>query len=444
MPYSSDLATIHQRPIELLQNLIRFNTTNPPGNEAECIGYIDHVLTAAGFETTLLARDPARPNLVTRLAGQGEASPLLLYGHVDVVPTENQIWEHPPFEGKLVNSYVWGRGALDDKGGVTMLLAALLRAKAEGLIPSGDVVLAIVSDEELGGKYGAGYLVENQPTLFEGIRYAIGEGGGFAFYIGKQKFYPIMVAEKQGCVVRATVRGPGGHASLPLRGGATARLAQLLQRLDKRRLPVHITPVVRQMLEISLLALPLLTRFVLSQLLNPSLADRVLNLLGTKGRDLEPLLHNTVNATIVRGGEQIWGIPSEIDVELAGSLLPDYSPDDLMAELHQVVGEEVDLKAIYHKPSPAKPDMGLFNMLGNTLREADPEGIPVPLLSPTPTDARHFCRLGIQTYGFIPMNLPAEFGFSKIIHAADERIPAEALDFGTATIYRVIQRFGTK
>jgi len=282
MPYSSDLATIHQRPIELLQNLIRFNTTNPPGNEAECIGYIDHVLTAAGFETTLLARDPARPNLVTRLAGQGEASPLLLYGHVDVVPTENQIWEHPPFEGKLVNSYVWGRGALDDKGGVTMLLAALLRAKAEGLIPSGDVVLAIVSDEELGGKYGAGYLVENQPTLFEGIRYAIGEGGGFAFYIGKQKFYPIMVAEKQGCVVRATVRGPGGHASLPLRGGATARLAQLLQRLDKRRLPVHITPVVRQMLEISLLALPLLTRFVLSQLLNPSLADRVLNLLGTK------------------------------------------------------------------------------------------------------------------------------------------------------------------
>jgi len=206
MPYSSDLATIHQRPIELLQNLIRFNTTNPPGNEAECIGYINHVLTAAGFETTLLARDPARPNLVTRLAGQGEASPLLLYGHVDVVPTENQIWEHPPFEGKLVNSYVWGRGALDDKGGVTMLLAALLRAKAEGLIPSGDVVLAIVSDEELGGKYGAGYLVENQPTLFEGIRYAIGQGGGFAFHIGKQKFYPIMVAEKQGCVARATVR----------------------------------------------------------------------------------------------------------------------------------------------------------------------------------------------------------------------------------------------
>lgn len=299
---SSKLATIYQRPAELLQNLIRFNTTNPPGNEAECVKYIDNILTSAGFETSILAKDPARPNLVARLTGESKAKPLLLYGHVDVVSTENQKWQHPPFEGKVVDGYVWGRGALDDKGGVAMLLAAFLRAKAEELTPPGDVVLVIVSDEESGGEYGARYLVENHAELFEGIRYAIGEFGGFTSYIGKQKFYPIMVAEKQPCKVRATVRGPGGHGSLPVRGGVTVRLARLLQRLDEGRSPVHIIPVVRQMFETMISSVTFFTGMGLRLLLNPALTDILLNFLGELRGDLEPLLYNTFNVTSVQGG----------------------------------------------------------------------------------------------------------------------------------------------
>ena len=137
----------HDHPAELLQKLIRFNTTNPPGNEAECVAWIDRLLADAGFQTTLLARDPRRPSLIARLEGRGTAPPLLLYGHVDVVTTAGQQWTHPPFEGKTVDGYVWGRGALDMKGGVAMLVAALLRARAEGLRPPGDVVLAVVLDE---------------------------------------------------------------------------------------------------------------------------------------------------------------------------------------------------------------------------------------------------------------------------------------------------------
>ena len=166
--------TIYQRPAALLQDLIRFDTTNPPGNEAACVTYIDHLLTEAGIETTRLARDPNRPNLIARLKGQGKAPPLLLYGHVDVVTTVGQQWTHPPFEAREVDGVIWGRGALDMKGGVAMMLAAVLRAKAEGLAPAGDVVLAILSDEECGGDYGAGYLVENHPEQFEGVRYALG------------------------------------------------------------------------------------------------------------------------------------------------------------------------------------------------------------------------------------------------------------------------------
>ena len=144
---------IYQRPAELLQQLIRFNTTNPPGHEAECIAYLNNLLTEAGVQTTLLALDNTRPNLIARLPGQGNAPPLLLQGHVDVVTTEKQLWQHPPFEGVIEDGYVWGRGALDMKGGVAMMVAAILQAKAENAALPGDVLLAIVSDEEAGGDY---------------------------------------------------------------------------------------------------------------------------------------------------------------------------------------------------------------------------------------------------------------------------------------------------
>jgi len=377
-------------PAELLQNLIRFDTTNPPGDEAECVAYINNLLTEAGFETTLLAKAPNRPNLITRLKGQGKAPPLLLYGHVDVVTTATQRWTHPPFEGKVVDGCIWGRGALDMKGGVAMMVAALLRAKAEGLAPAGDVVLAILCDEEAGSDYGAGYLVENHREQFEGIRYAIGEFGGFTWYMGKQGFFPIQVAEKQVCWMKASVRGPGGHGSLPVRGSAMAKLGGVLVKLDRQRLPVHITPVARQMIETLASALPFPTGFVVRQVLHPSLTDRLLKLFGQRGEMLGTLLHNTVNATIVHGGEAINVIPSEITLGLDGRLLPGYSPDDMMAELHKVVGDEVELELVRHDPCPAEPDMGLFDTLTGVLREADPSGVPLPILMSGVTDGRFF------------------------------------------------------
>ena len=441
---TSDQATIYQRPVELLQNLIRFDTTNPPGNEAQCVAYINNLLTEAGLETTILAKDANRPNLIARLKGQGTAPPLLLYGHVDVITTANQDWTHPPFDGKVVDGYVWGRGALDMKGGVAMMLAAFLRAKAEGLAPAGDVVLAILSDEEAGGDYGADYLVRNHAEQFEGIRYAIGEFGGFSMYIAERKFYPIQVAEKQFFWTKATLRGPGGHGAFPARGGTMAKLAQLLQSLEQHRLPVHITPVARQMLESIAAAVPSPMNSVFVQLLDPAFTDTVLDQLGEQGLMFDALLHNTVNATIVQGGEKINVIPSEIALSLDGRLLPGYTPDNMMTELRQVVGDDVELEPIRHDPGPAEPDMGLFDTLADIVRQADPDGIPMPLLLVATTDARLFSRLGIHTYGFLPMNLPEEFNFLQLIHAADERIPVESLDFGTDAIYKALQRFGNE
>ena len=435
-------SALYQRPAELLRRLIQFDTTNPPGNEAECISFVNSLLTEAGIETTILGKTPERPNLIARLPGQGSAPPLLLYGHVDVVTTENQEWQYPPFEGKVIDGFVWGRGALDMKGGVAMMLAAFLRAKWEALNLPGDVILAIVSDEEAGGDFGSKYLVENHADLFEGIRYGIGEFGGFAFYVGKQRFYPIMIAEKQICWLKATVRGPGGHGAIPVRGGAMAKLSQFLQRLDKNRLPVHVTPVARLMFKTIASASGGLRGLILGQLTNPLLTDRVLNALGERGRGFDPLLHNTVSPTILHGSSKVNVIPSEVSVELDGRLLPGFGPDDLILELTRIVGDDLEIEVVRYDPGPAEPDMGLFGLLAGVMRQADPDGIPVPLLLSGVTDARFFSALGIQTYGFLPMNLPEDFNLRQMIHAADERIPVESVGFGSDALYEVLQRFG--
>jgi acetylornithine deacetylase/succinyl-diaminopimelate desuccinylase-like protein len=436
-------SAIYHRPAEIAQNLIRFDTTNPPGNEILCINYLNGLLTDAGFETQVLAKEPSRANLVTRLKGEGHAPPLLLQGHVDVVSTANQPWTKPPFDGIIENGYLWGRGALDMKSGVSMMVAALMRAKAEGANLPGDVILAVVSDEEYEGIYGARYLVEEHAHLLEGVRYAIGEGGGAANYISGRKFYDIMVGEKQVCWMKATVRGVGGHASMPRRGGAMTKLAQMLAQLDSQQLPVHLTPVVRQLIEALMDALPAPASDLMCQLLEPEMTDKTLDKIGgDDGRWLNALLHNTVTPTVVKGGSQTNVIPTEITVQLDGRLLPGFTPDDMLAELRAIIGNEIEIEIEQFNPGPPPPDMTLYDMLADILRQADPTGVPIPTMATGVTDAAFFSRLGIQTYGFLPMNIPPDFDWWATIHNADERVPVAALDFGAQAVYSALQRFG--
>jgi len=434
--------TIYQRPVELLQHLIRFNTSNPPGNERDCITYISHLLEAAGIEVHLLSKNPHRPNLAARLRGKKDVPPLLLYGHVDVVPADGRDWKYPPFEAKVADGFVWGRGALDMKGAVAMMVCAFIKAKTDNLHLPGDVVLCLLSDEEDLGECGARFLVEHHPEIFKGIRFALGEFGGFTLYVGGKKFYPIEIAQKQKCGVKAVVRGPAGHGSAVMRGGAMAKLAKLLEQLDKNQLPAHVTPAAEMMFNAMADALPFPTNRILRQLLNPKRTDFILKkILGEKGNVFAPMFHNTVNATVVKGGERLNVIPSEIEVQMDVRLLPGFGPDDAIKELRPIVGDEVELEVMLYDAGPAEPDMVLFDMLAGILKEADPEGIPVPLLLTASSDARFFSRLGIQTYGFTPMQLPEDMNFNRTIHAANERIPVKTLEFGIDALYQAMQRF---
>ena len=427
---------------ELLQRLIRFDTTNPPGREAEAMRWVQDWLAGHGIPSELLARDPERPNLVARLRGRGEAPPILVYGHLDVVTTEGQDWSVPPFEGVERDGYVWGRGALDMKGAVAMYLAALVEAHAAGEL-AGDVVLVLLSDEEAGGDYGAAWLVGEHPERFEGVRHALGEFGGFSLEIAGKRFYPIMMAEKRVCWLELTFTGPAGHGSLVHKGGAMARLGRALVALDRRNLPVHVVPVVERMFREIAAGLSGAARAAVLAALKPALTDRILQALGEGGRLFQPLFHNTVNATIVTGGDKVNVVPAEVRLQLDGRLLPGFSPDDLIAELEQVVTVPFEARVVRHEPGPEQADWTLYPLLKRALEEADPGARAVPLLLSGSTDGRHFARLGIQTYGFAPMKLPSGLNFSRLIHAADERIPVEALTFGVRTLRRFFRTYGS-
>jgi acetylornithine deacetylase/succinyl-diaminopimelate desuccinylase-like protein len=426
--------------VELARDLIQLDTTNPPGQEHIAIDLVERVLDEAGISSARYENARGRPNLVARLKGRGEAPPFLLQGHVDVVTTVNQEWRHKPFAGEIVDGYLWGRGALDMKGGVAMMVSALLDAHARGGAP-GDLVLAALADEEAGGNQGAKWLVEKHPELFSGIKHAIGESGGVVQHIGGRRFYPIMVSEKRGCQILATLRGPGGHGSIPARGGAMSKVGALLTKLDTARLPVHITPPVKLLLEGMRDALDEPWKGRMAALLDPVLADAALNELGPTGRNLDAALHNTVNATIISGGLKINVVPGEVQVQLDGRLLPSFGPEDMLRELRDVLGPDPELEVQLVGPAQPEIDLSQLDLFASVLREADPGCIPLPYLVTGGTDARHFAKLGIRTYGFLPLNNPADFNGATTIHAADERVPVSALEFGARCVFEAVMRY---
>lgn len=429
---------IYNQPARLLQDLIRFDTTNPPGNEAECIAYITNLMRDTGIEPVVIGKTPARTNVIGRIKGSGSAAPLLLYGHVDVVTTENQKWSHPPFAADMVDGYIWGRGALDMKSGVAMLLAAFLKAKAEGASLPGDVIFCAVADEENTGKFGARFLVEEHADLFTGVRHALGEFGGFNLNMAGKRIYPIMVAEKQICTLKLTFHGRGGHGSMPVHGGAMAKAARALQIMDRKNLPYHLTHPAKLMIDGISSALGGIQGFVIGQAANPLFADSVINLLGSNADAIFPIVHNTISPTIIRGSEKVNVIPSEVSIALDGRMVPGFTPEMMQQEIRDLLGNDFDMEVVEYDPGPATVNMDLFDMLGKSLRKMDPTGSPVPLVLTGVTDARFFTRLGIQTYGFTPLQLPDDFSFIGTIHAADERVPAAALDFGTQAIFEAL------
>ena len=431
--------------LEVLQKLVRFDTVNPPGNEKQCIQYIDGVLHNAGLETTIFEPQMGRHSLLCWLKGEGLAPGLLMQGHVDVVGVQGQKWTKPPFGAEIHDGFVWGRGTLDMKGSVAMMLCAFLQVQDQDIAMAGDVALLVMADEEMGSSQGARYITDQHAELFEGIKYGIGEFGGYTHYIGGKRFYPIMVDEKRGCGTVARIRGRAGHGSVPVRGkdSAMGALGQLLTLLDNVHTPVHITPTTRLMIEGITDALDGEHKELYQQLLDPGKTDSVLAQLGAEGEALYPVFHNTVSPTIIRASEKGNVVPALIEVTLDCRLLPGFTQAAWFDELRSIIGPTPELEVIQHTPREAtEPDMSLWPLLTGILKDMDPDGVPVPMLFTGGTDGRYFSRLGVQTYGFLPTPMPAGMNAVQMIHKEDERIPVSALEFGTTALVELLKRYG--
>ncbi len=430
--------------VELAQRLIRFDTSNPPGQERECALWLKSLLDEHGIDNQLLhpAGLPTRLSVVARVRGRGDAPPLLLQGHTDVVSVHGQRWSRDPFGGEIADRCVWGRGAVDMKGGLTMMLHALLRARYSEVPPPGDVVLAAVADEELGGRQGAAYLVREHAHLFEGVRHALGELGGFTVHVRGRRFYPIMVAEKHICRIRVKFLGQGGHGSQIHKNTAMSRAARALRRMERRHPPFRVVGPTRAMLEAMGEGMGMREGMALRMAMNPNTTGVALGLMGEKvGRVLEPMLRDTISPTIIEGGKQQNAVPSEVEVLLDCRLLPGSNQSDIVREVLAVVGDNAEIQVERYEDGPPPVDMRLMPYLSGLLERADPGSKAIPYMVAGGTDAKWFHELGIDTYGFTPMRLPAGLDFMSLFHGPDERIPVDALNFGVALMFEAVDGY---
>jgi len=428
-----------------ITRLVQAETVNPPGNELPAILVVKDILESAGFgpqDFTIVESAPNRVNLVARLCGDGSQRPLLLSGHVDVVPVEREHWTHDPFGGEVIDGQVWGRGSLDMKGFLAMYLQVFLQARRQQLPLKRDLVLAAIADEEAGFEHGSKFLVDQHRILID-AEYGLTEGGAMTMYAGKTRIYPIQAAEKGMCWLRMTAAGKPGHGSLPHDDNAVSHLAQALDRLRRRgHLPVHITPTYRSMLRaagqiqspVGKLAGLLSVPWVVSLLLKAA-----------KGRArsmLTALTTNTCTPTVLQAGTKTNVIPSQAVVHLDCRKLPGQSPQDVMDEVRAITGERVTLEVLNTSPGTEfSTETPLYRLLESATRQMDPAGIVIPMLMPGATDACHYQRAGIQVYGFTPGLLPPDYPVISLGHGHDERLPISFIRSGLPALWQVVTEF---
>jgi acetylornithine deacetylase/succinyl-diaminopimelate desuccinylase-like protein len=436
-------ALADEEVVRFTSELIRFDTTNRgggDGNERPAAEYVAERLGEAGLEPVLLESAPGRANVVARVPGEDRDAPaLLVHGHLDVVPAQAADWTVPPFSGEIRDGEVWGRGAIDMKDMDAMVLAVVRSWAREGRRPPRDVVLAFTADEEDSAAYGAGFLVEHHPELFEGCTEGVSESGGFTFHSDSgQRLYPIAAGERGTAWMRLTARGKAGHGSKVNRSNAVSRLAAAIARVGEHSWPVRLTPVVRAALE-ELGALAGVD--VRLDATDPAElgrdVDTLLGKLGSTAALVETTVRNSSNPTMLEAGYKVNVIPGLAVAYVDGRMLPD-TEEEFRQAMDELTGPDVEWEFAHREvPLQAPLDSPTYLAMREAISHFDPDGHPVPYCMSGGTDAKQFFRLGITGYGFTPLKLPRGFDYLGLYHGVDERVPVEALHFGV----RVMDRF---
>ncbi|MFR9673983.1 M20/M25/M40 family metallo-hydrolase [Streptomyces sp. TR06-5] len=421
--------------VDLCRDLIRIDTSNFGGNDARgeraAAEYVAAMLADVGVEPEIIESERGRASTVARIAGEDRSRPgLLIHGHTDVVPADPDAWTHHPFSGEIADGCVWGRGAVDMKDMDAMTLAVVRDRLRSGRRPPRDIVLAFLADEEAGGLYGARYLVDNRPDLFEGVTEAIGEVGGFSFTVNENlRLYLVETAQKGMHWMRLTVDGTAGHGSMTNSDNAVTELCEAVGRLGRHRFPVRVTKTVRSFLdELS---------DALGTELDPENMDETLAKLGGIAKIIGATLQNTAAPTQLGAGYKVNVIPGQATAHVDGRFLPGHE-DEFLADLDRVLGPRVRREDVHaDRALETTFDGALVDAMQSSLRAEDPVARAVPYMLSGGTDAKSFDDLGIRCFGFAPLKLPPELDFAGMFHGVDERVPVDGLRFGV----RVLDRF---
>jgi len=443
---------IQEEVTDFLSSLIRFNTTNPPGNETVAAKYVAKDLEKDGFKCELFESAPGRGSVITRLKGTGNKPSLLLLSHLDVVAANPKEWSVDPFGGVVKDGCVWGRGALDMKGMTAIEVMAMKLLKRNGVKLQGDVILAATADEEKGGEAGAGWLVKNHKDKIV-ADYVLNEGGGMAISVGDKNVYTVQTAEKGIHWFKIRAKGRPGHGSVP--GGADnaiMRMNEVIGKLGNHRSKIMLTPTVEQYLTEMAKADKLLQS--LSQLLqNPEKSDQLLDILAKQdnylAEEIRARLRMTVTPTMVHGGVKENIIPSECEAVFDCRVLPGQNTSQAMDRIKDLLKDigldNLQFETIHAaEPSESSMNTPLYELIVEVMKEFEPNCGVSPVMLTGGTDSRFFRAVGSECYGFHPV-LP-ETSYSQMqetIHGIDERISINNLVLGTSILYSIVERFMT-
>jgi len=427
---------------DLLSKLIKIDTTNPPGNETQAAEFLRNFLLKEDFDPLLLESSESRGNVIARLSGDGKKR-LLLLSHLDVVPADPRKWELHPFSGEIKDGFVWGRGALDCKGLVAAEAMVMSLLRREGFKPNGEIIFASTADEEMGGKAGAGWLVENHPELVK-AEMLINEGGGIGIPIANRTHYLVQVAEKGVYWLRLRTRGISAHASMPGVGeNALMKMTRILEGIGRYRAPVVMLDVTKELLK----------KFaggglVSWMLTNPLLIDKAIDYLKRKNPKLAEALRAMIRATMVptmiKAGSKENIIPDECEAVIDCRLLPRQDMNYLLEQLKRAVGTDIgfQIEPIQQSKGTESPyRTEFFKTIEKVMSELDPGSTCVPYMITGGTDSRYFREtFGTIAYGFQPIKLDMPIDeFLGLAHGVNERISVKNLVFSVKALYGVVR-----